>query len=116
NIFIYSDFQKNTFNSRFFKGLDSLSQYYLVPLQAASNQNAFVDTILVEDEFIRLNENHKLTARIRNSGAEEIGQCQVKFFVDNVQVSAMTLTLPPKQVTNASFTFRLNDFGTKQCR
>lgn len=114
--FIFSDFQKSTFDPSTLNALDSIGRYYLVPMEAASTQNVFIDSVYLEDEFIRINENNKLTAELYNSGTERAEAVSVKFFVGNQQVSALTLDLEPKQATSASFTFQLDAYTALPCR
>jgi hypothetical protein len=114
--FLFSDFQKNKFDPASLESLDSTAQYYLVPVPAASEQNIFVDSVFLDDEFIRINENNKLTTRIYNTGKEKADAVSVKFFVGDQQVSALTLDLEPEQGTLAQFTFQLDSYATMPCR
>ena len=114
--FIFSDFQKNSFDPALLDALDSTNQYYLVPIPSASTQNIFVDSVSLEDEFVRINQNNRLTAHIYNSGSEKAEAVSVKFFVGDQQVSALTLDLEPNQSTPANFTFQVDSFGTLPSR
>ncbi|CAN5830569.1 BatA and WFA domain-containing protein [soil metagenome] len=114
--FLFSDFQKNKFDPASLGSLDSTAQFYLVPVPASSNQNVFVDSVFLDDEFIRINENNKLTAHLYYTGKEKAEAVSVKFFVGDQQVSALTLDLEPEQSTAAHFTFQLDSYATMPCR
>jgi hypothetical protein len=110
--FIFSDFQKSTVDPTFIRNLDSTAQYYLVPFASASEQNIFVDSVSLDDEFIRINQNNNLTAHIYNSGSERAEAVSVKLFLGDQQVSALTLDLEPNQSTPARFTFQTDTYAT----
>lgn len=110
--FIFSDFQKNSFNPAVFKTLDTVQQYYLVPLKAQEERNVRVDSVTLEDEFIRLQDNNKLLVRIRNMSSERIEGCDVKLFINDNQVSAISLDLEPEQAHTITFNFQVTQGGT----
>jgi hypothetical protein len=114
--FLFSDFQKRTFNPGVLNSLDSTANYYLVPIKSASQQNVFIDSVYLEDEFIRIRENNRLNALIYNNGSEKAEAVSVKFFIGDRQVSALTLDLEPNGSTPAQFTFQLDSYATMPCR
>ncbi|GEO07390.1 hypothetical protein AAE02nite_50540 [Adhaeribacter aerolatus] len=117
NAFIYSDFQRNTFHLNYIADLaQAPNDYYLVHLKGNATYNAFVDSIYLEDEFVRLNANNKIRVRIRNSGTDNVEGSNVKFFIGEQQVSALSVSIPAKQTKTVDLVYRLTDTALKPCR
>lgn len=115
--FLYSDFQKNSFRSENLRNLaQSNNNFYLVHLKGNAEYNAFVDSISLEDEFIRLNENNRIKVTVRNSGTQNIESCNIKFFIGEQQVSTLSISIPAKQTKNVDLVYRLTDTNLKKCR
>ena len=114
-VFWLSDFQKSGFMPSDLRRKADATQLYLLPVPAASAKNVFVDSVAVEDEFIRAKETGSLVVYVRNAGKEE-AVTNVKFFIDEGQEGAVDLTVPAESVEKVAFTFRLNDAEAKQCR
>ncbi|MDQ3291132.1 MAG: hypothetical protein M3Q05_07565 [Bacteroidota bacterium] len=114
--FIFSDFQKSILKPSSLRIPDNTNEYYLVPIQSLNEDNVLVDTVFSEDAFIRPNEENTLQVRLRNVGNTEKNDCQVKFFIDNKQVSALSLDVPPNQTVPFSLNYRLSGNRTANCR
>ncbi|PSR54564.1 hypothetical protein AHMF7605_14120 [Adhaeribacter arboris] len=114
--FIFSDFQKSVFKPNSFQLADNTNEYYLVPVQSLNEDNLFIDTVYSEDVFIRQNEENTLQVRIRNVGNTERKGCQVKFFIDNKQVSALSLDVPPARTVPFTLNYRLSNNKIANCR
>jgi len=113
---IYSDFQKSTINSKSILSIDKRNQYYLIKVKGTANANAFVDSVYVEDEFIRVNQLNQIKVKVRNSGNQTIDACNVKFYIGADQVSALSIKVPAKRSTTFTLNYRLNDTKAKACR
>lgn len=115
-IFLYSDFQRNTFNPRTVQAAVGGAEVYLMPLEAQSTQNVFVDTVLLTDEFVRAAESNRLLVRIANNGKERAAGISVKVYVDQQQVSAYSLDLEPGEKKATEIDFRVSGDGVKRGR
>ncbi|MBC5994669.1 BatA domain-containing protein [Pontibacter cellulosilyticus] len=114
HVFILSDYQKQSFRSDFLQRFDSLAQVHVVPIAAAGNSNVAVDSVYLEDEFIRGNTDNMLHVRIRNTGSNVLEDVPVKLFVNESQVAALSIDLLPKQATEAILNFKLQGNEPKQ--
>jgi hypothetical protein len=114
HVFVFSDFQKSAFDPGSFSRLDSNRHYHLVPLKALSTSNVFVDSVYLADEFIRPDGESMLHVRIYNAGDKAIEDCPVKLIVDGVQLAALSLDLPAKQLTEAAIGFTYKGTGAKK--
>ncbi|WP_180336337.1 BatA domain-containing protein [Pontibacter ramchanderi] len=113
HVFLFSDFQKSFFEPSFLNKIDSNRIYHLVPLQADNISNVFVDTVYLADEFVRSDTEGILYVRLYNAGDKAIPACPVKLVIDNVQIAALSIDLPPKQVTEMPISFTIRGKGNK---
>ena len=108
HVFILSDYQKRTFSSEFLQRYDSLTQVHVVPIATAGNSNVAIDSVYLEDEFIRGNADNLLHVRLRNTGTSVLEDVPVKLFVQNTQVAALSIDLAPQQATEATLNFKVS--------
>ncbi|TGE15845.1 BatA domain-containing protein [Hymenobacter elongatus] len=113
--FVFSDFQKGDFNPRMLRA-DSITQLYLVPLQGKSTANVYVDSVLLEDAFVRTATDIGLRIRLRNGGATASADCQVKVFVGNRQVAAYQTAIKERESTTSIVRVRLEGADLQACR
>ncbi|MFD2513347.1 BatA domain-containing protein [Pontibacter locisalis] len=114
HLFVVSDFQKSTFSSRFIGAYDSLTQIHIVPIASSGESNVAVDSVYLEDEFVRPASDNVLHIRVLNTGSEAVEDVPVKLFINESQVAALSLDLPANQVTEAVMNFKLDDGGIKK--
>jgi hypothetical protein len=112
--FILSDFQRSTFRASVLQHFDSTTQIHLVPIKAGATANVAVDSVYLEDEFIRPAAENKLHVRLFNAGEEALEDVPVKLFVEDQQVAALSVDLPVQQATEAVMNFRVDGAGTKK--
>lgn len=116
NSFWFSDFQKSTFDPTFFSKTDSVSEINLIKLNPAAVNNIFIDSVALEDELVRINENNRLFVKVRNNSGEENRTIGLKLFIENQQAANATITVEPKSAGIARLDFRLNEQGLKHAR
>jgi hypothetical protein len=114
--FIFSDFQKNSFSAQSIASLDTSRQTYLVPLAGAEASNVFVDSVWMDDAFIRANVDAVLRIRIRNGGQKAVPNCPVKLFVGAKQAAVLQLTVPAQEAVTTAVRIRLDGEAAQQCR
>ncbi|SHJ64036.1 N-terminal double-transmembrane domain-containing protein [Hymenobacter daecheongensis DSM 21074] len=114
-LFIFSDFQKNSFDARMLPG-DSTNQVFLVPLAGKPTQNVFVDSVMLDDAFVRAGADIPLRIRLRNGGSLAAPDCQVKVFVGKRQVAAYRTTVQAQSTAVSVIRVRLEGNNIQQCR
>ncbi|WP_230680414.1 BatA domain-containing protein [Pontibacter rufus] len=114
SLFMISDFQKSTFHPDFINAIDSVTQVHLVPLQAAQINNVTIDSVYLEDEFVRRDAENVLHVKLFNSGAETVAGLPVKLFMEDAQAAALSIDVPAKQSAEAIISFRVNGQQTNQ--
>ena len=115
-LFLFSDFQKNGFSSRDLEALDSTQQVFLVPTVPKSSANVFVDSVWLDDGFVRAGVDLRLHIRLRNGGQLAAENCQTKLFVGTQQAAVFQATVPAGQAVTTQVRLRLPDAKVQQCR
>ncbi|MCC3160507.1 BatA domain-containing protein [Hymenobacter sp. 15J16-1T3B] len=88
--FVTSDFQKSSFAAADIQGLRSAGEVFLLPLTTRATANAYVDSVFLTEEFVRTGVDLPLHIRLRNGGAKEATQVQVRVFIGPRQVATYT--------------------------
>jgi len=104
-IFWLSDFQKHAIGDLKMVSLDSTQTYYIVPLQSSTAANLYVDSVWLENPFIKVAENNALFVKINHSGTEKVQERSVKLFLNGKQVSNGTVSLEANGTTTLKMNF-----------
>ena len=115
-LFVFSDFQKNSFSARTIARLDSTQQVFLVPFNSKESSNVFVDSVWLDDAFVRSNADITLHIRLRNGGNAAIDNGQAKLFVGERQATAFRVSVPPGKSVTTSVRLQLTTAQLVQCR
>lgn len=116
HIFVFSDFQKNSFSRSDISALDSSKQVFLVPLASAPTPNVYVDSVWVEDAFVRSAVNLPLHIRLKNGGSAPAENCRVKLLVGGQQAATFQTTVGSGQTITATAQIRLANTQLQQCQ
>ena len=114
HVFVFSDFQKSSFEPGSLNRLDSSKYFHLVPVKASSTSNIFVDTVYLSDEFIRSDGENLLHVKIYNAGDRAVVDCPVKLVIDDQQIAALSIDLPPNQLTETVIGFNFRGSNVKK--
>ncbi|WP_167856212.1 BatA domain-containing protein [Hymenobacter metallicola] len=113
--FVFSDFQKGSFAPQALLA-DTINPVYLVPLTGKQTANVFIDSVLLDDAFVRPGADINLRVRLRNGGVADAANCQVKVFVGAQQVAAYQATVKAHESVVSSVRLRLDGPAVQQCR
>jgi hypothetical protein len=102
DVFWISDFQKST-AGKIPSTWDSVNQWHLVPISFPSAENVFVDTAYLQNPFAARGEKNVLTIKLRNDGAAEADQLNVKFTINGIQAGTTVIDIPAKGTAETSF-------------
>jgi hypothetical protein len=111
--FMFSDFQKSTFNADAFKP-DSISETNLVFIETPLSQNVYIDSCFVESPYFQAGSNQKMHVKIRNQSGKEIENGSLKLFINKKQVTPLSFKVGPNGVTEAMLSFTCRDTGVQQ--
>lgn len=99
SLFLFSDFQKNEIGLDFWQGVRRHGEIVLVPQVARPAGNLYVDSVWLNDAFIRTHTNIGLHIRLRNGGSETVADCPVKVLLAGRQVAALRITVGAGQAS-----------------
>lgn len=115
HIFWFSDFQKSNGNLETLN-LDSTNNFYLIPLRPNEVSNLYVDSLWLENPFIKVNENNTMYLKINHFGTNGVADKIVKLFIEGSQVSSSTVTIDAGASQIISMNFAITTSGTKKCK
>lgn len=86
-LFLFSDFQKNEISPDFWHRMRRSGEVVLVPQTARPTGNIYVDSVWLNDAFVRARTNVGLHIRLRNGGNDAVTDCPVKVLLGGRQVA-----------------------------
>jgi hypothetical protein len=108
-LYIFSDFQKSLASNTFLKSLPASNNVVLVPQFGRKAGNIYVDSIWLDDAFVRARVNFSLHIRLRNGGAEKVTDCPVKVLLGKEQIAAFRTSVAAGQTTTTVMQVQLPD-------
>ncbi|MDO7884450.1 hypothetical protein [Hymenobacter cheonanensis] len=107
--YLFSDFQKNEAGADFWQHLRRTGQVVLVPQVAKPVGNVYVDSVWLNDAFVRAHATLGLHIRLRNGGSEAVADCPVKVLLGKQQVATLRVTIAPGQLSEVTTQLQLAD-------
>lgn len=108
-LYLLSDFQKIDFPPSILQRIPLGGQVVLVPVSGPATGNIFVDSLWVNDGFVRVRADIGLHLRVRNGGALAVKDCPVKVFIGTRQVAAFRVSVEPGQAVSSIVQVQLSD-------
>ncbi|WP_232342506.1 BatA domain-containing protein [Hymenobacter negativus] len=109
SLYVFSDFQKNVFSADALNKLAAGKEVVLVPVQGQPIGNIYVDSLWVDDAFLRVRTNVGIHMRLRNGGSVAAVDCPVKVFLGKRQVAAFRVTAEPGRAVTSVVQVQLED-------
>jgi hypothetical protein len=108
-VYIFSDFQRDARGKEALQAIDKNREVVLVPQVARPVANVYVDSVWLEDAFVRTQANIGLHIRLKNGGSNAITDCLVKVRLGKQQVAAFSATLAAGQASTTVVQVQLPD-------
>lgn len=108
-LYLLSDFQKNSFSASVFQRFSDFRKVVLVPASGPATGNLYVDSMWVDDGFVRVKANVGLHLRLRNGGLVTVTDCPVKVFLGPRQAAAFRVTVASGQANTSVVQVQLSD-------
>jgi hypothetical protein len=108
-LYIFSDFQKSAAGSAFLKKSPIYSNMVLVPQIGRNVGNIYVDSVWLDDAFVRTQVNLGLHIRLRNGGTEPVADFPVKVLVGQRQIAAFRTSVASGQAATTVTQIHLLD-------
>lgn len=98
-LYVVSDFQKSEAATNALSQLQIGREVVLVPQIGQAVGNVYVDSVWLNDAFVRASSGVSLHIRLRNGGSEDVQNCPVKVLLNDQQVAAYEASVPARQAT-----------------
>jgi hypothetical protein len=110
-LFWFSDFQKSTAGDLSRLKIDTTDQLFIVPLDAQSTKNIYVDSVWLSTPFIREMQNNSLNVKLTNAGKEAVKNLPIRLYLDDAQTSTASAALAPGGSATVSLNFNVVSKG-----
>ena len=97
SLYLFSDFQRSATGKELMGNLGDKGKTVLVPVLSRPASNIYIDSIWLDDAFVRPQTNVGLHLQLRNGGTLVAQDCPVKVFLGQRQVAAFRVTVEPGQ-------------------
>ncbi len=114
-LYLFSDFQKNIIDAKILAELKN-REVILVPVVGRQEANVYVDSLWMDDAFVRVRMNVGLHIRLRNGGGVKALDLPVKVFLGTRQVAAYRVTVEPGQASTSVVQVQVADKALVQGR
>jgi hypothetical protein len=108
-LYLFSDFQKNEVGPNFLQNIRRNGEVVLVPEVGRPTGNIYVDSVWLNDAFVRTQTNVGLHIRLRNGGTAVIADCPVKVLLGAQQVATFRVTIGAGQASETTAQVQLPD-------
>ncbi|RZK34493.1 MAG: hypothetical protein EOO61_13495, partial [Hymenobacter sp.] len=108
-LYLFSDFQKNEAKSDLWQRVRRAGQVVLVPQVGKPVGNVYVDSVWLDDAFVRTRTAIELHMRLRNGGSVAVADCPVKVLLNKQQVATLQVTVGAGQVSEVTTQLQLPD-------
>ncbi|MDW7691243.1 BatA domain-containing protein [Flammeovirgaceae bacterium SG7u.111] len=116
HIFWISDFQRSSIGELSELAMDTLNNFYIIPMLPDQNTNLFIDSVWLETPFVKAKENSVLKVRVVNLGDEDVTEKGIKLSIDDKQVSSTTVDIAAGLSETVNMNFSVGEGGEKRCK
>ena len=113
-LFVYSDFQENTFDLTEAKA-DTTMQVVVVPMLPEFTSNIFVDSVWLASPIVQMGLTNDLMVRVVNQGDKEVKGLPVNFTMNGATVASTTVDLEKNGSAEVAMQFVTESNGMQRC-
>ena len=113
-LFIYSDFQKNTFELSAAQA-DTAMQIVVVPMIPEFTTNLYIDSVWLASPIVQAGLTNDLMVRIVNQGDKEVKGMPVNFTMNGVMAASTTVDLEKNGTAEVEMQFVVENNGEQRC-
>lgn len=109
-LYVFSDFQRSDQGVKLLQKVAATGQpIVLMPQVARQAANVYVDSVWLDDAFVRMKANIALHIRLKNGGSGAIADCPIKVRLGKQQVAAFSVSLAAGQASTTVAQVQLAD-------
>lgn len=113
-LFVYSDFQSNTFDLSAAKA-DTALQVVMVPMLPEFKTNLYIDSVWLASPIVQSGLTNELMLRVVNQGDKEVKGMPVNFTMNNAMAASTTVDLEKNGTAEVEMQFVVEDSGEQRC-
>jgi len=113
-LFWVSDFQQSTAGDLMKVLPDSTVKLFLIPVQAQTEKNLYVDSVWLNTPFLREFQNNILHVKVKNSGSAAVHNQAIKLNIGGEQISSASVNIDVNSHATASFNFSVKGQGIQK--
>ena len=113
-LFVYSDFQENTFDLSSAKA-DTSMQVVVVPMLPEFTSNIFVDSVWLASPIVQMGLTNDLMVRVVNQGDKEVKGLPVNFTMNGATMASTTVDLEKNGSAEVAMQFVTESNGMQRC-
>lgn len=115
NLFIISDFQKNTFDPDNFN-FDTNTNVFLLPVIPYETSNLFIDSVWFLSPYHLSNASDSITVRIKNNSDLDFTNQQIKLFINDTLKTLSTFNISAHEELDFKLIFTNTELGFIQAK
>ena len=109
-LFIYSDFQRNTFDLSTAKS-DTTMHVVVVPMMPEFQSNLYIDTVWLSSPIVQPDLTNDLKVRVVNQGDKEVKGLPISFTMNGTMVASTTVDIEKNGEAEIAMQFVVNHDG-----
>ena len=113
-LFVYSDFQSNTFDLSAAKA-DTALQVVMVPMLPEFKTNLYIDSVWLASPIVQSGLTNELMVRVVNQGDKEVKGMPINFTMNNAMAASTTVDLEKNGTAEVEMQFVVEDSGEQRC-
>lgn len=114
SLFVYSDFQKNTFDLSSSKA-DSAMQLLLVPMVSSFSSNIYVDSVWLTSPILQIGLPNTLNVKVVNEGSKDVKSLPVSFSINGSRVASAATDVEKTNFSVLEMQFVVEQSGEQLC-
>lgn len=113
-LFVYSDFQENTFDLTAAKA-DTTMQVVVMPMLPEFTSNIYIDSVWLASPIVQVGLTNDLMVRIVNQGDKEVKGLPVNFTMNGTMAASTTVDLEKNGSAEIGMQFVVENNGEQRC-
>ena len=113
-LFVYSDFQENTFDLSAAKA-DTTLQVIVVPMVPEFKSNLYIDSVWLASPIVQAGLTNDLMVRVVNQGDKEVKGLPVNFTMNGTMAASTTVDLDKNGTADLTMQFVVEKNGEQRC-
>lgn len=113
-LFVYSDFQRNTFNLTAAQA-DTSMQVVVVPMIPEHKANLYIDSVWLVSPIVQQGLTNDLNVRVVNQGDKTVKGLPVSFMMNGAMVASATVDLEKESRADIAMQFMTESTGDQRC-